>query len=159
LLAALRRFFAALVAPPPAERRLLLEAQTKARTADASTLIVLVEAAYLPHGGRDRLALELTEGGHGRIARTRTAERRDPGHVERALAADETALVLAELGRRSIWTLRDEHELVMDGLVVEFAFAQADRSHALTLRCGSADSELKRLFGFLFELAKLRDSE
>jgi hypothetical protein len=66
---------------------------------------------------------------------------------------------LAELERRTIWTLRDEREPVLDGLVAEFAFARVANVNAAQLHSRyGAHSPLESLLSFLLELAPLADA-
>ncbi len=150
MVGAFRRLFA----PKP---RLLDEARSKAQGSAPSTLIILVDASYMPHGGRDRLFVELALATPGRVERLRTPERREAERVERTLGVDEVARLRAELDRRRIWELRDEPPRVMDGLGAEFAFVEGAREHEVTLPFGTGDSELGRLLRFLLELAPLRE--
>lgn len=151
---ALLRLFRGSERVPP-EPRLLVEARAKAQASEPSTLLVLVEASYLPHGGRDRLLLELTaqEGGH--VERVRTRERREPERVQRELPSAEARRLLNELDG-TIWTLADERAHVLDGLAVEFACVRGTRVHSAQLRGGDGrDSPLERLLSSLLELAPL----
>jgi hypothetical protein len=147
---ALWRLFGKL-SPPKERPSLRLEAQAKARSLDPGTLVVMVDAWYLPHGGRDRITLELGVAG-ARIERLRTPERSEARVVERVLDAEQSARVLAELEERGIWTLSDHHERIFDGLRAEFAFARADRLHGVSLHAGFRDSDPQRLLDFLIAL-------
>jgi hypothetical protein len=133
-----------------------VEARSKARLLDASRLVVLIDAGYAPHGGRDRLTLELGRT-DGHVERIRTRERHEPERVERALAGDEAVRVLEELQARGIWTLRDEPRMVIDGLFAEFACAQSERAHAFMVRGGSQGSAIHGLLKFCLKLAPTRD--
>jgi hypothetical protein len=111
-------------------------------------------ASYLPHGGRDRVLLVLRADG-GRIERTRTPMRREPIAAARQLEADEAALLRAALDARGVWSLVDQREPIMDGLVAGFAFAEGERIHSVQLHCGAGDSELAEVLKWLCRLAPL----
>ena len=154
---ALLRFLERFEQPTP-EARLLEEARAKALASEPSTLIVLVEAGYMPHGGRDRLVLELPAGETGQVERVRTRERREPERVTRELPLDEAARVLAELERRTIWTLQDEQERIIDGLGAHFAFARGAQAHGVRLHSGHGTQlPLEQLLRLLLELAPLAE--
>lgn len=157
MLQPLRKFFAQFFEPwPTTHRRLALEASATAHAEGSSTLVVLVEASYLPHGGRDRLTLRL-RGNGGHVDRLRAPHRGDPQHSERDLAAAESGRVVADLQARDIWNLRDQREAVKDGLVCGFAFAQDGRVHSLQLHCGAGDSKQLQLLRFLVDLAPIAE--
>src|SRR5262245_57749956 len=110
MFAAIRKFFARAFEPwPTAHRTLAVEAAAAARSEAQSTLIILAEASYLPHGGRDRVALRLRHG-WGRVERTRTPHRGEPMHIARELTAEECTSVLDDLNAFDVWNLSDHRE-------------------------------------------------
>ncbi|HVZ36781.1 MAG TPA: hypothetical protein VG963_30355 [Polyangiaceae bacterium] len=118
-------------------------------------LIVLVTAAYLPHGGRDRIIVRLRDEG-GRVERKRTPYQSDPSSSARDLSSTESAQLRSDLEGRGIWRLTDHHrEPIMDGLIAGFAFAQRERVHSVQLHCGAHDCELSQLLDFFAELAPI----
>jgi hypothetical protein len=139
---------------PNTHRSLAAEAAALCRAEPAGTQIVLMAASYLPHGGRDRVRLVLRVDG-GRIERTRTPMRREPISAARQLEADEAARLRAALDARGVWSLVDQCEPIMDGLVAGFAFAEGERVHSIQLHCGTRDSELAQLLKWLCWLAPL----
>lgn len=139
----------------PAGPRLLVEARARAQASEPSTLLVFVEASYLPHGGRDRLLLELPAHAGGHVERVRTRERREPERVRRELPSAEARRLLSQLDG-TIWSLADERPHVIDGLSVEFACVRGTREHSAELRGGDGrDSPLERLLSSLLDLAPL----
>lgn len=146
---------------PPRPRSPLVErASALTRDADASTLVLVARARYLPHGGQDEITLRLTpQAGH--VERRRTPRSTPPRHLERSLSAAECERLLATLHPRDLWQLTDECAPIRDGLVVDLALAQADRVHALHLvhsiglSSGHAPSPLFELWLLLHDLLPL----
>jgi hypothetical protein len=154
---AVRKFFEELFEPwPSSHRKLALEASATAQGEASSTLVVLADASYLPHGGHERITLRL-RGSGGHVDRRRTPHRGDPKHCERDLTAEECEHVVADLHARDIWNLGDQRESVRDGLVCGFAFAHGGRVHSLQLHCGAADSRQLQLLRFLGDLAPMAE--
>ena len=156
---AVRRFFARAFEPWPASHRALArEAVSLCRSEELSTLIILVEARYLPHGGSDRIALRLHHAA-GHVERIRTPHRREPVRIARQLTAQESARVLDELQARDIWNMGDHREPVKDGLVCGFAFAEKDRVHSVQLHGSGRDARLAELLRFFSGLAPVAEPE
>jgi hypothetical protein len=153
----LRNFFSELFEPwPTTHRKLAIEASATARDEGPSTLVVLVDAAYLPHGGRDRLTLRLREDG-GQLERIRTPHRGDSTRTDRELKAEESGRVIRDLRTWDVWNLHDLREPVKDGLVCGFAFAEGDRVHSLQLHCGAGESKQLQLLRFLRDLSPMAE--
>jgi hypothetical protein len=152
MLERVRRFLGRVFAPALSLRRTLaLEAAAAARSAGPGTLVVLVDARYLPHGGRDRLTLRLrSDGGH--VERMRSRGRDEPRQGSRALDAEESRRVMGELAARDAWNLGDHREPVLDGLDCLFALADGDRVCSLHLHAGAGDSQQRQLMSFLLAL-------
>jgi len=149
---AIRRFLARVFEPwPTTHRALATEAAAASQSEGPSTLVVLAEALYLPHGGRDRVVLRIRpDGGH--VERTRIPYQREPLNAARELTAEESAQVLNDLRAWDIWGLSHHREPVRDGLVCGFAFAEKDRVHSVQLHCGAGDPEQLQLLRFLSEI-------
>jgi hypothetical protein len=154
---AIRRFFAS-PRPLATHQELAIEAAAAAKSDELATLIVLAEAAYLPHGGRDRVALRLRADG-GFVERTRMRYEKTPRQAAREVTSQEGAQISSDLGAWDVWSLRDHDELALDGLVCGFAFAEKRRVHSFHLHGRHQDSKHLRLLHFLTALAPLDDGD
>jgi hypothetical protein len=116
------------------------------------SMICGLEAFYWPHGGKDELWITLRLKG-GSIARTRTFYEGQPVRVTRALDANTSAAVRAELGRLGVWDLADSMQPVIDGFRCTLVAADQKRQHVIEMH-NPGDEHLK-LVDYLLGLARL----
>jgi hypothetical protein len=121
----------------------------------AGTWVLVVDARYLPHGGRDWIVLTLRAEGGGFIERRRAPERRPPMEVKAPLSPEVSQSIRAQLAARGVWQMRDQLEPVLDGLHATFAFAVDGHVQCAELNGGARSVSLAELLRFVADLAPL----
>ena len=119
-------------------------------------LHVGVHADYRPHGGSDRIIVEIAAD-HGSIDRLRTpmARRGSPQRITRALEPDEARRLSARLREIDVFSLSHAHESITDGLSCRFDFVLGKRTHAVRLRYGTQRSQPFDLLELFRQLAPI----